>query len=152
MVSHFTFNFLTQMCCCFTFSSCDYYSFLILFKMTSTYLQESKTVGADVNWGVRFKDIKDVSIFLCYVSYFYICKPYYIKKIIQNVDIKLFQCEHFLINLCKEVSLRLQGCGVQGRTFTLKVLVYFQLYKCCLLDYSEISFSVLAGMLLFMLC
>ncbi|KAK7405827.1 hypothetical protein VNO78_07437 [Psophocarpus tetragonolobus] len=51
--------------------------------------QESKSVGADVNWGVRFKDIKD--------------------------------CEHFLINLCKEVSLRLQGCGVQGRTFTLKV-------------------------------
>ncbi|KAH1164534.1 hypothetical protein AAZX31_01G228900 [Glycine max] len=51
--------------------------------------QESKSVGADVNWGVRFKDIKD--------------------------------CEHFLINLCKEVSLRLQGCGVQGRTFTLKI-------------------------------
>ncbi|XP_068467802.1 DNA repair protein REV1 isoform X4 [Phaseolus vulgaris] len=51
--------------------------------------QESKTVGADVNWGVRFKDTKD--------------------------------CEHFLINLCKEVSLRLQCCGVQGRTFTLKI-------------------------------
>ncbi|XP_014520842.1 DNA repair protein REV1 isoform X2 [Vigna radiata var. radiata] len=51
--------------------------------------QESKTVGADVNWGVRFKDIKD--------------------------------CEHFLISLCKEVSLRLQCCGVQGRTFTLKI-------------------------------
>ncbi|TKY71257.1 DNA repair protein REV1 [Spatholobus suberectus] len=51
--------------------------------------QESKSVGADVNWGVRFKDIKD--------------------------------CEHFLINLCKEVSLRLQCCGVQGRTFTLKI-------------------------------
>ncbi|XP_029130864.1 DNA repair protein REV1 isoform X2 [Cajanus cajan] len=54
--------------------------------------QESKSVGADVNWGVRFNDIKD-----------------------------LFQCEHFLINLCKEVSLRLQGYGVHGRTFTLKI-------------------------------
>ncbi|TVU08622.1 hypothetical protein EJB05_42031, partial [Eragrostis curvula] len=31
------------------------------------------------------------------------------------------QAEHFLTNLCKEVSLRLQGCGVQGRTITLKV-------------------------------
>ncbi|XP_027914406.1 DNA repair protein REV1 isoform X2 [Vigna unguiculata] len=51
--------------------------------------QESKTVGADVNWGVRFKDIKD--------------------------------CEHFLMSLCKEVSLRLQCCEVQGRTFTLKI-------------------------------
>ncbi|XP_052725582.1 DNA repair protein REV1 isoform X3 [Vigna angularis] len=51
--------------------------------------QECKTVGADVNWGVRFKDIKD--------------------------------CEHFLISLCKEVSLRLQCCEVQGRTFTLKI-------------------------------
>ncbi|XP_061354386.1 DNA repair protein REV1 isoform X1 [Gastrolobium bilobum] len=51
--------------------------------------QENKSIGADVNWGVRFKDMKD--------------------------------CEHFLINLCKEVSLRLQCCGVQGRTFTLKI-------------------------------
>ncbi|GJN39191.1 hypothetical protein PR202_gb28293 [Eleusine coracana subsp. coracana] len=31
------------------------------------------------------------------------------------------QAEHFLTNLCKEVSLRLQGCGVQGRTITLKI-------------------------------
>ncbi|KAJ9561161.1 hypothetical protein OSB04_006321 [Centaurea solstitialis] len=52
-------------------------------------IQESKSVGADVNWGVRFKDMKD--------------------------------CQHFLLSLCKEVSLRLHGCGVLGRTFTLKV-------------------------------
>ncbi|KAK7253198.1 hypothetical protein RIF29_37721 [Crotalaria pallida] len=52
-------------------------------------IQESKSIGADVNWGVRFNDMKD--------------------------------CDHFLNNLCKEVSLRLQGCGVQGRTFTLKI-------------------------------
>ncbi|KAL1317094.1 DNA repair protein REV1 isoform X3 [Arachis ipaensis] len=52
-------------------------------------IQECKSIGADVNWGVRFRDMKD--------------------------------CEHFLINLCKEVSLRLQCCGVQGRTFTLKI-------------------------------
>ncbi|KAK7308091.1 hypothetical protein VNO77_41686 [Canavalia gladiata] len=51
--------------------------------------QETKSIGADVNWGVRFKDIKD--------------------------------CENFLINLCKEVSMRLQCCGMQGRTFTLKI-------------------------------
>ncbi|XAR52878.1 DNA-directed DNA polymerase [Bertholletia excelsa] len=52
-------------------------------------IQESKSVGADVNWGVRFNHLKD--------------------------------CQHFITNLCKEVSLRLQGCGVQGRSFTLKV-------------------------------
>ncbi|PWA92321.1 BRCT domain-containing protein [Artemisia annua] len=52
-------------------------------------IQETKSVGADVNWGVRFKDMKD--------------------------------CQHFLLSLCKEVSLRLHGCGVSGRTFTLKV-------------------------------
>ncbi|KAF3624885.1 DNA repair protein REV1 [Capsicum annuum] len=52
-------------------------------------MQESKSIGADVNWGVRFKDLKDV--------------------------------QHFLLNLCKEVSLRLQGCGVIGRKFTLKI-------------------------------
>ncbi|CAL0332106.1 unnamed protein product [Lupinus luteus] len=52
-------------------------------------IQESKSIGADVNWGVRFKDMKD--------------------------------CDHFLINLSKEVSLRLQGCGVQGRTFIIKI-------------------------------
>ncbi|KAK8568205.1 hypothetical protein V6N13_106139 [Hibiscus sabdariffa] len=52
-------------------------------------IQESKSVGAEVNWGVRFRD---------------------------------FQHAHnFLLDLCKEVSLRLQGCGVQGRTFTLKI-------------------------------
>ncbi|XP_028095959.1 DNA repair protein REV1 isoform X2 [Camellia sinensis] len=52
-------------------------------------VQESKSVGAEVNWGVRFNDLKD--------------------------------CQHFLMNLCKEVSLRLQGCTVQGRCFTLKI-------------------------------
>ncbi|XP_056683408.1 DNA repair protein REV1 isoform X2 [Spinacia oleracea] len=52
-------------------------------------IQESKSIGADVNWGVRFKDVKD--------------------------------SERFLLSLCKEVSLRLQGCGLHGRTFTLKI-------------------------------
>ncbi|KAL9244951.1 hypothetical protein vseg_018664 [Gypsophila vaccaria] len=52
-------------------------------------MQESKSVGAEVNWGVRFRDKKD--------------------------------SEHFLLRLCKEVSLRLQGCGALGRTFTLKI-------------------------------
>ncbi|KAL6209867.1 hypothetical protein ACLB2K_020806 [Fragaria x ananassa] len=52
-------------------------------------IQESKSIGAEVNWGVRFRDLKD--------------------------------SHHFLSNLCKEVSLRLQGCAVQGRTFTLKI-------------------------------
>ncbi|MCL7026013.1 hypothetical protein MKW94_000111, partial [Papaver nudicaule] len=52
-------------------------------------LQETKSVGADVNWGVRFNNTKD--------------------------------SQNFLINLCNEVSLRLQGCGLQGRTITLKV-------------------------------
>ena len=32
------------------------------------------------------------------------------------------QADHFLVNLSKEVSLRLQGCGLQGRTITLKVV------------------------------
>lgn len=52
-------------------------------------VQETKSIGAEVNWGVRFNNITD--------------------------------CQNFLMNLCKEVSLRLQGCGVQGRTITLKV-------------------------------
>ncbi|XP_059591918.1 DNA repair protein REV1 isoform X4 [Vitis vinifera] len=52
-------------------------------------IQESKSIGAEVNWGVRFNDLKD--------------------------------SRHFLVNLCKEVTLRLKGCGVQGRTFTLKM-------------------------------
>ncbi|KAI4295713.1 hypothetical protein L6164_035729 [Bauhinia variegata] len=53
------------------------------------FIQESKSIGAEVNWGVRFKDMKD--------------------------------CNKFLIDLCKEVSLRLQGCGFLGRKFTLKI-------------------------------
>ncbi|GAB2291715.1 hypothetical protein Dimus_025966 [Dionaea muscipula] len=52
-------------------------------------VQESKSLGAEVNWGVRFKDLIDA--------------------------------HRFLLSLCKEVSLRLLGCGVQGRTFTLKI-------------------------------
>uniref|UniRef100_A0A0E0LEY1 DNA repair protein REV1 n=1 Tax=Oryza punctata TaxID=4537 RepID=A0A0E0LEY1_ORYPU len=52
-------------------------------------VQETKSVGAEVNWGVRFNDNKDA--------------------------------ENFLVNLSKEVCLRLQGCGVQGRTITLKL-------------------------------
>ncbi|KAK9053446.1 hypothetical protein SSX86_030080 [Deinandra increscens subsp. villosa] len=52
-------------------------------------IQESKSVGAEVNWGVRFKDSKDSQV--------------------------------FLLSLCKEVSLRLHGCGARGRTFTLKL-------------------------------
>ncbi|XP_031381989.1 DNA repair protein REV1 isoform X1 [Punica granatum] len=52
-------------------------------------IQESKSIGAEVNWGVRFRDLKD--------------------------------SKQFLSNLCKEVSLRLQGYGVQGRKFTLKI-------------------------------
>uniref|UniRef100_A0A803NNP0 DNA repair protein REV1 n=1 Tax=Cannabis sativa TaxID=3483 RepID=A0A803NNP0_CANSA len=52
-------------------------------------IQESKSIGAEVNWGVRFNDPKD--------------------------------SQNFLWSLCKEVSLRLQGCGVQGRTFILKI-------------------------------
>lgn len=39
--------------------------------MLSTIMQESKSIGADVNWGVRFKDMKDVGTLLHYVSYFY---------------------------------------------------------------------------------
>lgn len=34
--------------------------------------QESKSIGADVNWGVRFRDVKDVSILSHFVSYCYI--------------------------------------------------------------------------------
>ncbi|XP_077211592.1 DNA-directed DNA polymerase isoform X2 [Tasmannia lanceolata] len=52
-------------------------------------VQETKSIGAEVNWGVRFNDVKD--------------------------------SRDFLVKLCKEVSLRLQGCGMQGRTITLKV-------------------------------
>ncbi|XP_073119106.1 DNA repair protein REV1 [Henckelia pumila] len=52
-------------------------------------IQGSKSIGAEVNWGVRFRNMKDT--------------------------------QHFLTNLCKEVSLRLQGCGVQGRSFTIKI-------------------------------
>uniref|UniRef100_J3MH33 DNA repair protein REV1 n=2 Tax=Oryza brachyantha TaxID=4533 RepID=J3MH33_ORYBR len=52
-------------------------------------VQETKSVGAEVNWGVRFNTNKDA--------------------------------ENFLANLSKEVCLRLEGCGVQGRTITLKL-------------------------------
>ncbi|KAF3435497.1 hypothetical protein FNV43_RR22586 [Rhamnella rubrinervis] len=52
-------------------------------------IQGSKSIGAEVNWGVRFKDSEDG--------------------------------QNFLSSLCKEVSLRLQGYGVRGRSFTLKI-------------------------------
>ncbi|KAF5174903.1 Dna polymerase iv [Thalictrum thalictroides] len=52
-------------------------------------VQETKSVGAEVNWGVRFNTLQD--------------------------------SQNFLVKLCHEVSLRLQGCGVQGRTITLKL-------------------------------
>ncbi|XP_022898470.1 DNA repair protein REV1 isoform X4 [Olea europaea var. sylvestris] len=52
-------------------------------------IKESKSIGAEVNWGVRFRNTNDT--------------------------------QRFLTNLCKEVSLRLQGCGVLGRSFTLKI-------------------------------
>ncbi|XP_047338649.1 DNA repair protein REV1 [Impatiens glandulifera] len=52
-------------------------------------LQESKSIGAEVNWGVRLKNSRDA--------------------------------QTFLLNLCKEVSLRMHGCSVEGRTFTLKI-------------------------------
>ncbi|KAK8949785.1 DNA repair protein REV1 [Platanthera guangdongensis] len=52
-------------------------------------LKETKSIGAEVNWGVRFLNTMD--------------------------------CEHFLNNLSKEVSSRLQECGVVARTINLKV-------------------------------
>ncbi|KAG0471881.1 hypothetical protein HPP92_016427 [Vanilla planifolia] len=54
-------------------------------------LKEAKSIGAEVNWGVRFQDIMD--------------------------------CEHFLIQLSKEVSSRLKECGVLARTVNLKLPV-----------------------------
>jgi DNA repair protein REV1 len=51
--------------------------------------QELKSIGAEVNWGVRFNNLADV--------------------------------HHFLMNLSREVSMRLQDVSMQGRTFTLKV-------------------------------
>ncbi|KAH9310691.1 hypothetical protein KI387_025726, partial [Taxus chinensis] len=51
--------------------------------------KEHKSIGAEVNWGVRFNNSEDV--------------------------------DHFLMNLSKEVSLRLQGACMRGRTITLKV-------------------------------
>lgn len=51
--------------------------------------QERKSIGAEVNWGVRFDSANDA--------------------------------QHFLTNLCGEVSTRLQNAVVCGRTFTLKI-------------------------------
>lgn len=31
-------------------------------------MQESKSIGAEVNWGVRFRDLKDVGIYMQYSS------------------------------------------------------------------------------------
>ncbi|KAA0059950.1 DNA repair protein REV1 [Cucumis melo var. makuwa] len=41
--------------------------------------------------------------------------------VIKLDGLKLLQYQCFLLNLFNEVSLRLNGCGVQGLTFTLKV-------------------------------
>lgn len=38
---------------------CVYYHFSIAYVWS--VVQESKSIGAEVNWGVRFKDLKDVS-------------------------------------------------------------------------------------------
>jgi len=35
-------------------------------------LQESKSVGAEVNWGVRFKDVKDVGILMHFEANYHI--------------------------------------------------------------------------------
>ncbi|KAG0471864.1 hypothetical protein HPP92_016410 [Vanilla planifolia] len=56
-------------------------------------LKEAKSIGAEVNWGVRFQDIMD--------------------------------CEHFLIQLSKEVSSRLKECGVLARTVNLKKSYFY---------------------------
>lgn len=38
--------------------------------MIVDHLQENKSVGAEVNWGVRFKDLQDVGILVHYGSSF----------------------------------------------------------------------------------
>lgn len=50
-------------------------------------MQESKSIGADVNWGVRFKDMKDVGTLLHFVSYF--LSYSIINEINQNIDLKV---------------------------------------------------------------
>ncbi|PKA61338.1 DNA repair protein REV1 [Apostasia shenzhenica] len=70
--------------------------------------KETKSVAAEVNWGVRFRTIMD--------------------------------CEHFLVNLSKEISSRLRECGMVARTINLKVqslcfvviLLICQNRNCCL--------------------
>lgn len=74
-------------------------------------------MGAEINWGVRFNDNKDVGPFCFFVLYHCSTVPFHVSS-----PSCWLQAEHFLTNLCKEVSLRLQGCGVQGRTITLKVV------------------------------
>lgn len=40
-------------------------SFLGCLKvMLCEFMQESKSIGAEVNWGVRFKDVKNVGILM----------------------------------------------------------------------------------------
>jgi hypothetical protein len=53
--------------------------------MSCTHAQECKSIGADVNWGVRFKDMKDVSTLL-HISYFYFFLRILQNKINQNID------------------------------------------------------------------
>ena len=79
-------------------------------------------MGAEVNWGVRFRNFQHVSCLMHYKGSMVVCSLSFLLFDIIN---QLLQIQHFLLDLCKEVSLRLQGCGVQGRTFTLKVLSSF---------------------------
>lgn len=55
--------------------------------ISCTLMQECKSIGADVNWGVRFKDMKDVSILLhIYIFFFNFCFTVLQNEINQNID------------------------------------------------------------------
>lgn len=97
--------------------------FLILIP-ARCHQQETKSVGAEVNWGVRFNDIVEVGISQRYFDFLFHNESL---GLFDMILLPVFQCEKFLLNLCREVSFRLQECGVEGRTITLKVLVHFSL-------------------------
>lgn len=46
----------------------------------STLLQESKSIGADVNWGVRFNDVKDVGTFGTVFVFLFLARFYLTKQ------------------------------------------------------------------------
>lgn len=101
-----------------------FFTCLFSFGAYTCHLQETKSIGADVNWGVRFDDITDVCVLQNLKMTFFILSFFLLYLLIFCILLFffwLFQCQNFLMNLCKEVSLRLQGCGVQGRAITLKV-------------------------------